>query len=149
MLLPTLALPPIHAKCMEIEGKWKIFDKIRKKYIVLTPEEWVRQHLLCYLTDHLHYPPGLIRVEMPLKTLTRQRRSDLVIYDATGSVHMIAECKKPSVKLNIRVLQQAMHYYQALKAPYVAITNGMNILCIDMRDKSHISDSVPPYVGAL
>jgi hypothetical protein len=127
----TLNLPEFNVKLKKSEGKVWIFDGIRKKYLVLTPEEWVRQHLLHYFIDHLQYPKSLIKIEQGLKYNQRQKRSDIIVFDRTGNPWMIVECKSPEVILNHSTTQQVAVYNSNIKAKYVAISNGMKHICYE------------------
>ncbi len=105
------------------KGKEKIFDVIRKKWIVLTPEEWVRQNIIQYLITILQYPASLIAVEKKIMVGTLPQRADLIIYKA-GTPWMIIECKQMNVELSATVLDQALRYNLVMPADYIIITNG-------------------------
>lgn len=119
-----LNLPPIDAKLKKAEGKLWIFDGIRKKFVVLTPEEWVRQHFIQYLIIHRLYPRTLIRVEGGLTVHQLQKRADIVVFDRAGQPWMVIECKAPDVSLNDETVFQAALYNRTLQAPYLVVTNG-------------------------
>lgn len=106
-------------------GKVAIFDSIRKKYVNLTPEEWVRQHMINYLVVHRHYPRALIRIEGGLLYNQMARRTDIVVHDRTGNPWMIVECKSPDVMLDDTTTAQVAMYNASLKATYLVITNGL------------------------
>jgi predicted type IV restriction endonuclease len=118
--MQTLKLP---AYDPQVEDN-KILCLIRKKWVVLTPEEWVRQHFIHLLTNHLGYPRGLFKLENSLTYFRNQKRSDIVVLDREGAVFLLVECKAPTVKLNQGVVQQAAVYNKVLDARYLAITNG-------------------------
>lgn len=120
-----LNLPEFDCKLKKDEGKVWIFDGIRKKYIVLTPEEWVRQHFIHYLIRDKKYPRTLIRVEGGLVYNELRKRTDIVVYDREGKPWMIIECKSPAIAVSPTTLSQATVYNSTLKAPYLCITNGM------------------------
>jgi len=105
-----------------------IFDRLRQKYVALTPEEWVRQHFVNYLTEYLDYPSGLIQVEASLKLNTMQRRADILIHDRSGQPVMVVECKAPSVKLTQTVLDQVINYNYNYGVTYIILTNGITHL---------------------
>src|SRR5690606_27113443 len=90
-----LNLPSFEYRIKKTEEKTFIFDEIRKKFVVLTPEEWVRQHFVHYMIGHLRYPRALINVETGLAYNQLRKRSDIVLYDRTGKPWMIVECKAP------------------------------------------------------
>jgi hypothetical protein len=125
-----------------------IFDFLRKRFIVLTPEEWVRQHFIHYLIDHLNYPRALIKIEGGLTFNTLRKRSDIVIFNRQGNPWMVVECKAPDLKLNQRTIQQAATYNHSLKAEYVVITNGMSNICCQVNwnnSETVVLDEMPPY----
>ena len=103
-----------------------IYDPFRRKYIVLTPEEWVRQHVLHFLTTHLHYPKGLVKVEGGLRYNRLQKRSDILVFDNTGAPLLLVECKAAQVRLTEAVCNQLAAYNMAVGARIVAITNGLD-----------------------
>lgn len=104
---------------------WLIFDKVRRKNIVLTPEEWVRQHLVEFLISEKYVPPTLMRMEMPLTVHQLSRRPDLVVYNSFGEPVIIAECKAPNIKISQNVFEQIAQYNLKLKVPYLMVTNGL------------------------
>ncbi len=117
------------------EGKFKIykspdgvfiFDLVRKKQILLTPEEWVRQHLINYLNVEKNYPLSLMKLEMQLNINNLKRRPDLVVYSKQGNPIFIGECKAPNIGISQDVFEQIAQYNIALKVPYLLVTNGMN-----------------------
>jgi len=124
-----LNLPEFGYQLKKAEGKVWIFDVIRKKYVVLTPEEWVRQHFVHYLITELKYPKALIRVEGGLVYNQLSKRSDLVIFDREGQPWMIVECKSPEIKLSESTLHQASAYNASLRSKYITVTNGMVHFC--------------------
>ena len=101
-----------------------IFDEFRKRWVLLTPEEWVRQNFLQYLTQIKKYPASLIAVEKEIKLGELKKRFDIVVYDADTKPWMIIECKEMNVKLDKSVLDQVLRYNMSLKVPYLVITNG-------------------------
>jgi hypothetical protein len=113
-------------------GKTAVFDIIRRKFIVLTPEEWVRQHLVHYMIDHLKYPKTLINVEDGLRVNKMHKRSDVVIHNRRGSIFMIAECKSFKIKLKQNAMDQLSNYNQRYKAAYLALTNGRELFLFQM-----------------
>jgi hypothetical protein len=122
----NLNLPSFDYKLKKQDEKIWIFDSLRKKYIILTPEEWVRQHFINYLTIDMGYPRSLIKVEGGLTYNQLQKRSDIVVFDRDGKPWMIIECKAPDLKLSSLTLQQASTYNATLKARYLVVTNGMS-----------------------
>lgn len=130
--MTTLNLPSFAHQLQQHGGKTTIFDAIRKKYVALTPEEWVRQHFIHYLIQHLHYPRTLISVEAGLRYNRMLRRSDVVVYNRDGAPFMIVECKAPSVSLSPAVFEQIAVYNQPLRARYLTVTNGLEHYCCRM-----------------
>ena len=120
-----LNLPEFDYKLKKAEGKVCIFDIIRKKYLVLTPEEWVRQHFVNYLLSDKKIPRSLIRIEGGLTYNALLKRSDIVVYDRNGAPWLIVECKAPAVQVAPATVAQAALYNSTLRAPYVCVTNGL------------------------
>jgi len=125
----TLNLPPFAHRVIQKAGKLYIFDVLRKKYVFLTPEEWVRQHFIHFLMNVYHYPKALMRVEGGLIYHGLPKRTDLVVYDRQGSPFAVVECKDISVPLTQEVFDQAARYNQVLKAPYLLLVNGLDYQC--------------------
>ncbi|MEO7694419.1 MAG: type I restriction enzyme HsdR N-terminal domain-containing protein [Chryseolinea sp.] len=121
----ALNLPTFEYILKKESGKMFILDILRKKYLVLTPEEWVRQHFIHFLIKVHHYPRSLIKVEGGLTFNRLQKRSDIVIFNREGQPWMVVECKAPDVKLRQDTIEQAAVYNHTLKARYIVITNGM------------------------
>lgn len=123
-MLPQLNLPSIQPRLQESDGKIWIFDGIRKKFVVLTPEEWVRQHFIHYLLVE-KYPRSLLKVEGGLSVNELKRRSDIVVYNREGKPWMIVECKNPLIAIDQNTLQQVGNYNTSVQAAVVVVTNGM------------------------
>jgi len=132
--LPVLSLPPINPQLKFENGKVWIFDSLRKKHLVLTPEEWVRQHWISFLIDHRGYPKGLFSLEKGLKYNKLSKRTDLVIFDRLGSPFLLVECKAPEVQINEKTLAQAMAYNKELRCPKIVLTNGIRHFIFEMND---------------
>ena len=124
-----LNLPAIKPSLKKEQGKVYIFDIIRKKHVVLTPEEWVRQHFINYLIQELKYPRSLFRIEGSLSYNKLQKRSDILIYSRQGKPWMLIECKSPTIKLTQRAFNQVSVYNMTIGAQYIAVTNGMVHYC--------------------
>jgi hypothetical protein len=143
-----LNLPAIDVELRQAEDKVLIFDFLRKRFVVLTPEEWVRQHFIHYLIHHLHYPKALIKVEGGLTFNTLQKRSDVVVFDRQGNPWMLIECKAPELKLGTYTLHQASTYNHTLRARYIVITNGMSSICCEIdwaNRQSVVLEAMPAY----
>jgi hypothetical protein len=128
-----LNLPEFSPQLKKQNSELLIFDPIRKKYLVLTPEEWVRQQIVNQLINKYNYPKSLFRLESGLKYDKKQKRSDILVYDRSGKPFLLIECKAMEIQLDEKVLTQAAQYNFILQAPYVAITNGIHLIayCID------------------
>jgi predicted type IV restriction endonuclease len=130
----ALNLPTTDFQIKEVAGKLSIFDALRKKFLILTPEEWVRQHIIFYLVNHKGYPKALISLERGLKYNTLQKRFDLLVMDRSGQPFMLVECKAPEVKLTQLTVEQVSVYNKTIGAPYMVITNGKQHICMGMNN---------------
>lgn len=149
--MPSLNLPAFQFKYALRNGKKMIFDPFRKKFVTLTPEEWVRQHFLAWLHYCKGYPRGLISVEAPLRYNNMQKRADAIVYANTGHPIMIIECKAPEVVITQDVFDQIARYNFSFGVSFLAVTNGMDHYCCtkpDNDDKWVFLEGVPDY-GAL
>lgn len=146
--MTVLNLPSFDYKIKKEKDRLFIFDIIRKRYIALTPEEWVRQHFVSYLISYKGYPLGLIGNEISLRLNGQNRRCDTVIYDIYGSPLMIIEYKAPHITLNQEVFNQVIRYNIALKVKYLVVSNGINHYCcvMDYDDMCpHFLKEIPDY----
>ena len=128
-----------------------IFDVIRKKFVKLTPEEWVRQHVVHFLLEQKHYPASLMNVEVGMEIQSMRRRADIVCYEPEGGVRLITECKAPEVKITQTVFEQIAQYNMCLKAKYLLVTNGLeHFVCeINVEQKTYtFLQDIPPYKTA-
>lgn len=140
----NLVFPAYPYKVKKKEGKLYILEDISRKYRLLTPEEYVRQHCLNYLVNHLHYPGSLFQIEGGMKVDLLNRRTDIRIYNGVGEVFMLIECKAPQVELKISTLQQISQYQKTQKASYLVITNGLkNII---FTQSAEILSDFPSYL---
>ena len=137
--MTQLNLPPYNYKTKTEDGKNYIWDIIRKQFLVLTPEEHVRQCFLNYMIMYLGYPQGLTAVEYPLKFNGMNRRGDIVVFSKQRNPALIVECKAPGVKITNAVFEQIARYNMILKVEYLVVTNGLNhYACkIDFDNKSY------------
>ncbi len=124
-ILAPLNLPEYPFKITFKENRHYIFDEIRKKHLVLTPEEWVRQHFIQYLISSKKFPKTLIQIEGGLTLNHLQKRTDIVIFNNAGERIMVIECKAPVVKINQAVFDQAARYNSVHKTKWLVVTNGM------------------------
>ena len=106
-------------------GKKQIFDELRKRWIALTPEEWVRQNFISYLIGEKNYPQGLIGVEVTFKMNSLTRRTDILVYNRMGNPILIVECKAPDVKIDNKAFDQIVAYNFKFKLGYIVVTNGL------------------------
>ncbi len=123
--MQALNFPAYQFKLKSSENKQYIFDVIRKKYIVLSPEEWVRQHALHFLIYDKKYPVSLITVEKQLLVNKLKKRTDILIYNSTGLPELVVECKAPKVKITQHTFDQIARYNFQLRANYLMVSNGM------------------------
>jgi hypothetical protein len=128
--------PSHQFKIKERGGKEIIFDAFRKQWIVLTPEEWVRQNFLQYLVQVKKYPPSLIAVEREISIGDLKKRFDIVVYKAAIPC-MIIECKEMRIPVNESVLKQVLNYNIALQVNYLVVTNGSSTYALHLTDKEH------------
>lgn len=124
--MQKLNFPTYSFRLKNRENKRLIFDDIRKKFMVLQPEEWVRQHCVRFLIEEKQYPKSLINVEKELKVNGLNKRYDIVIYNSDGSIHLIVECKSPKITINQDAFDQIARYNLTLNASYLMVTNGIN-----------------------
>jgi hypothetical protein len=124
LLLP-LQLPPFPFKIIEQNGQLTLFDIIRKKNIIITPEEWVRQHFVQYLIRQKHYPKTLIKLEGGHKLNGMAKRSDIVVYNSAGEKILLVECKAPSVPIDQKAFDQVARYNMVHKVKLLAVSNGL------------------------
>ncbi|HVN58632.1 MAG TPA: type I restriction enzyme HsdR N-terminal domain-containing protein [Bacteroidales bacterium] len=146
--MKELSLPSYSYRISGTEGDEKIFDPVRRRFVKLTPEEWVRQHFLNYLISYGGYPAGLIGVEVQFRLNSLSKRVDILIHDRSGKPVMIVECKEPGVKLDEKVFDQIMVYNLRFRVPYLIVTNGMQNFAyrMDFTDNSrHSLEIIPQY----
>lgn len=141
-----IALPNCDLKLKEENQQTYIFDIIRKKYLVLTPEEWVRQHVIHLLINQYGYPKGLFKIEKGHNYNELQKRTDIMVYDKTGKVQLLVECKAHSEPISQKTLTQAMQYNLHYKAPIILITNGIKSFCFEINGSSNKQlNDIPKY----
>ena len=143
-----LNLPSYPIKLKEEGGKQYIFDFIRKKYLVNTPEEWVRQNFIHFLMREKKYPASLIAIEKGLKLNELQKRADAVIYDTNGEAIVLIEFKAPKIKITEATFEQISRYNMVFKVPYLIVSNGLNHYCckINFTDNSfEFIKEIPEY----
>ena len=146
--MEELKFPKYNLQIKNIENKKYIFEPIRKKWLLCTPEEWVRVNCINYIIHTKGYPPSLISVEHQIEVYGLKKRFDLLVYDIDLSPFILIECKSPVVKINQKAFDQIIQYNLKLKCPYLMITNGLNhYFCnvIQNEKKIEFVDSVPSY----
>lgn len=134
----SLNLPSYEAKICNNDGKQQIFDPLRRCYVALTPEEWVRQHFVNMLTTYKGYPTALTANEVSISLNGMNRRCDTVVYDKGLNPRVIVEYKAPSVKIDAKVFSQIARYNLVLKVDYLIVSNGVQHYCCKM-DYEHNS----------
>jgi hypothetical protein len=145
---PNLNLPDSAFEIRSLDGATEIFDAIRKQWLVLTPEEWVRQHMVRYLTEHLGYPPGLTAIEKGFDLNGIPYRADIVAYDRSGSAILAVECKAPDIKIGQKTFDQLGQYNKVIEAKYLVITNGHIHFCVgyDAQNQWKQVERIPEYI---
>lgn len=126
---PALNLPSFDVRLQKENGRNWIWDNIRKKFIVLTPEEWVRQHFIHFMIESLGYPRSLVTIERGLRYNKLQKRSDILVHQRDGTPWMLVECKSPSIRLTQKAFNQIAVYNMTVGAAYLTVTNGMVHYC--------------------
>lgn len=146
-MLPHLNLPSFSCKVKEVDGKPYIFDIIRRKFVSLSPEEWVRQHFIHLLIEHYRYPRSLFAVETGIYYHVLRKRSDIMVLGRDGSPFLLVECKAPAVSIKNNVFDQISRYNFTLKPKYLAVTNGLEHFCFCVREEGKIDflDDLPRY----
>ena len=146
--MQKLNFPTFTFRFKNSENKVAIFDEIRKKFIILTPEEWVRQHVTQYLLQEKKYPKSYINVEKLIKINDLTKRYDLVVFQPNGDLFLLVECKAPEVKISQQTFDQIARYNLTLKAKYLMVTNGLNHYFCEMdfeNEKYVFLEQLPDY----
>jgi hypothetical protein len=145
-----LNLPEFSFRTRNEKGQVMIFDEFRKKWVVITPEEWVRQNMLKYLNLHKGYPSALMSLEKKVLVNGLSQRYDLLVHDRSGKPMMVAEFKAPGVAIDQSVVDQAIRYNNMLLAPWILISNGLNhyVCHLDMAAGSYsFMNDIPLFVN--
>ena len=146
--MQALNLPNFSFRIKSNEKHTLIFDELRKKNIVLTPEEWVRQHFVKYLIEFKKYPASLIAIEKELTINTRKKRTDILIFGTDGLPNIIVECKAPHIKITQSTFDQIARYNLKLNANILIVTNGLqHYYCLlDTENKTYVFlEDIPEY----
>ncbi|WP_321331488.1 type I restriction enzyme HsdR N-terminal domain-containing protein [uncultured Bacteroides sp.] len=144
----SLNLPVFDTKIASSNGKNVIFDIIRKRYVALTPEEWVRQHFVHFLIAYKKYPASLMANEVELKLNDTKKRCDTVLYSRDLSARMIIEYKAPHIEISQSVFDQITRYNMVLKVEYLVVSNGLQHYCckVNYENQSYIFlEDIPNY----
>ena len=148
--LQPLNLPPFPFKISDSNGQLTLFDEIRKKHVIITPEEWVRQHFVQYLINQKKYPRSLIKLEGGLRLNGLPKRTDIIVFNPAGEKILMVECKAPSVNINQKVFDQVARYNITHKIAILAVTNGLqHYYCtIDFEKQGYqFIENLPEYNG--
>jgi hypothetical protein len=142
-----LNLPPVDLKIKKQENKDYVFDCLRKQYVRLTPEEWVRQHFIHYLIEYKNYPKGLLANEVCITMGNLNRRCDTVLYDSFLQARMIIEYKAPTISISQKTFDQIVRYNSSLKVPWLIVSNGIQHYCcrIDETGEAVFLKEIPEY----
>ncbi|RKD85951.1 type I restriction enzyme HsdR N-terminal domain-containing protein [Mangrovibacterium diazotrophicum] len=138
-MFTQLNLPSYSFRTKQVDSKVQIFDEIRKKFLVLTPEEWVRQNFIRYLVEVKAFPASLMAIETGLKLNGNQFRADLLVYGKNGNPLLIVEFKAPEVKITQKTFDQIARYNLTFKVPFLIISNGLEHYCcqVDFESKNY------------
>jgi hypothetical protein len=146
--MKQLQFPTYSFRFKNSENKVAIFDEIRKKFIIISPEEWVRQHVVQFLLQDKKYPKSHINVEKLLKINNLTKRYDVVVFKPDGNISILVECKAPEVKITQSTFDQIARYNMTLKAEYLMVTNGLNHYFCKMdyeKEKYDFLQELPEY----
>lgn len=147
--MQKLQFPSYSFRFKNSENKIAIFDEIRKKFILLTPEEWVRQHVVQYLLQDKNYPKSYINIEKLIKVNELNKRYDIVVYQPNGELFLLIECKAPEIKITQQTFDQIARYNLVLNAKYLMVSNGLNhYFCkIDFENEKYVFLEELPNFG--
>lgn len=145
---PELNLPPVVLRLRQESDATRVFDPLRGKWVVLTPEEWVRQHFTAWLVSEYHYPASLMSNEIGIEVNGTRRRCDTVVFRREGTPLLIVEYKSPDIEITQAVFDQIVRYNMSLHAEYLIVSNGMSHYCckIDYAGNTyHFLPRIPDY----
>ena len=149
-ILMKLNLPPIEARTKTEGGRIKIWDALRRRYVALTPEEWVRQHFVAFLIGEKGYSPALMANEVRIELNGMSRRCDTVVYQRDLTPRVIIEYKRPDVRISQRVFAQICRYNLVMQVDYLIVSNGLEHYCCRMdyvRQTYEFLDDIPDFKG--
>lgn len=147
-MMQDLNLPSYDFRIRKESGQTQIFDETRKKYVALTPEEWVRQHFVKFMINDRQVPASLITIEKNLVFNKMNRRADVVAHSRQGDALMIVECKAPEIKISQDTFDQIVRYNSVLRVPFLVVTNGIDHYCCRMDYQKNSYDflkDIPSY----
>jgi len=147
-MMMQLNLPTYEYRLREQNGRQQIFDVLRRRYVALTPEEWVRQHFVHYLIEHKGYPKGLLANEVDLRVGEKHLRCDTVLYDKALHPKIIVEYKAPDIAITQKVFNQITVYNMLLHVDYLIVSNGMQHYCCQMdyeQNRYKFLSDIPNY----
>ena len=145
--LPKLDFPPCRLRISRRDGDDLVWDDLRRRWLVLTPEEWVRQHLIAYLTTRCGVQPMRVVEEYAVPLNGQPQRADVVVVGDRGEPVLLAECKAPNIPIGRHTLAQAVRYNSVLGARYVVLTNGLKHYCCEWRDGVFVPLGGFPVLG--
>lgn len=147
MSLQFLNFPPVDFRFKKNEkGALQLFDIIRKKFVDITPEEWVRQHIVHFLINHKNVPLSMISLEKQLALNNTKKRTDIIVYHSTLKPILMIECKSPKIKIDQLTINQAMRYNIKLKVPFIFLSNGVEHICLKLeKDEVQVISELPSY----
>lgn len=146
--MQSLNFPPYTFRFKNSENKIAVFDVLRKKFVVLTPEEWVRQHAVHFLLKEKNLPQSLLNVEKQLKVNNLTKRYDILAYNPDGSIHLVVECKAASVPITQDTFDQIARYNLALRSNFLMVTNGLQHFYCQMdyeQERYHFLPDIPKW----
>ncbi len=149
--MQQLNLPSFGFRTRDDGKNRKIFDDIRKKWVSLTPEEWVRQHLVRYMVEYKNYPPGLINIEKEFQLNKTKKRADIVVFNRSAQAVFILECKAPHIKISPNTFEQVLNYFIGIRARFIAVSNGITHFCIEVQQDGGYNtlESFPTYENIM
>lgn len=148
MEAPKLNLPSVKLKYQFTDGILRVYDSLRRKYVAVTPEEYVRQHFTAWLQNFMHYPASMMANEVGIEVNGTRKRCDTVIFDRDGHPLMVCEYKAPTIRITQDVFDQAVRYNLSLQARYIVVSNGLQHYCcrINLKDATYqFIPQIPDY----
>lgn len=147
--LPKLNFPPLKLRGRRVGNEAQIWDAVRGRWLVLTPEEWVRQHLIHCLVVEYGVDPHAVVCEYPVALNGQAQRADVVVVDRQGQPLLVAECKAPEIQISQATFDQAARYNSVLQAQYLILTNGLTHYCFRYADRAYQQMEGFPQLSAL